>query len=89
MKRQYLKITQDGKFLLNNERFFLYSVVYFGRSPGTCIGNWLDDEHYEFNKKFFDYDFEIMKSLGINTVTIYWYGGKQFIKGKPNEKLWG
>jgi len=88
MKSQYLKITQDGKFLLNNEQFFLYSVVYFGRSPGTCIGNWLDDEHYEFNKKFFDYDFEVMKNLGINTVTIYWYAGKQFIKGKPNEKVW-
>lgn len=88
MNSPYLKINPEGKLLLDNEPFHLYTVVYFGRSPGTCIGNWLDDEHYKFNKRFFDYDFEIMKSLGINTVTIYWYGGKQFIKGKPNEKVW-
>lgn len=78
----YVRINQDGRFELQGKRWMCNSVVYYGRYPGTCNGNWFRDDHWEKNKLDLDRDFAGMAEIGLNHTAMFFNNDGFFDNGK-------
>ena len=61
--------------------------VYFGRTPGTCGGDWFGEEYWPANEAHLARDFELMKKVGLTwAIPFVNTSSKSFFDGgKPVE----
>jgi len=81
----FIKINEQGAFELNNRPFMVHCVVYFGRYPGTCIGEWLSDRYWMKNRDDLEKDFFLMQTLNINSIGLFINSTDLIEEGEPVE----
>jgi len=86
--RSFVATDTRGNFTLDGRPWFLHGATYFGRRPGTCGANWMD-EHFEHNLAALPRDIDTMHRLGINTVGLF-VPSREFYRGiEPREEMFG
>lgn len=83
---QFVTISPNGQFALDGRRWYCNSVVYFGRFPGTCGGDWTADEPWRRNEPLLDRDFARMAALGLNHAALFFRNESFFEAGRVKEK---
>ncbi len=79
---------RNGSFFRGGKKILPTGPVYFGRTPGTCGGDWFAEEYWKANEKDLANDFELMKKVGL-TWAVPFINLKPFFKnGKPVEAQW-
>lgn len=83
--QSFVKITEDGHFSLDNQRWMCNSAVYFGNYPGD-MQDWLSDECWPANYALFDRDFGGMSQSGLNHAALFFKPEAFFNNGQLLEK---
>ena len=78
--------TRGNAFMLDGAPWPLHGATYFGRRPGTCGANWME-EHFAHNFALLPRDLETMQRLGINTISLFVPGGRFFDGMTPRAEL--
>lgn len=79
---------KKGSFYRDGQRIMPTGPVYFGRTPGTCAGDWFAPEYWAANESNLARDFELMAKIGL-TWAVPFVNLKPFFKdGKPVEAQW-
>jgi len=79
---------RSGSFYRDGKKILPTGPVYFGRTPGTCGGDWFAPEYWAANEANLARDFALMKQVGL-TWAIPFINLTPFFKGgKPAEAQW-
>jgi len=82
---KFVKIDPNGTFILDNNRWYCNSAVYFGRFPGTCGCDWLTEESWAKNESELSRDYGNMAEIGINHAALFFHMDAFFKDGKVLE----
>ena len=77
----------DGQFTRNGQRFVPFGPVYFGRQPGTCGGDYFNDEYWQGTLAYMERDFARMAEIGCTMFVPFIKTTHFYDRGQPVEKL--
>lgn len=78
---------RQGSFYRDGRKILPNGPVYFGRTPGTCSGNWFGEEFWAANEANLDRDFALMRQVGMTWAVPFVNMAPFFHEGKPVEAM--